>query len=43
MKISQAPSLNFTMAKISTTMKDKKAENPFTATPRFQCPTRASQ
>ena len=42
MKISQAPSLNFTMAKISTTMKDTTAATPFTAMPRFQWPTRAS-
>ena len=36
--MSQAPSLNFATAKISTTVNDRKAEKPLTTMLRFQCP-----
>ena len=34
--ISHAPSLNFAMAKIRTTVKERKAEKPLMTTPRRQ-------
>ena len=39
--MSHAPSLNLAMAKMKTTVKDRKAENPLIAMPRRQCPVRA--
>ena len=39
--MSQAPSLNLATAKISTTVKDRKAENPLMAMLRRQWPSRA--